>query len=64
MAEAADASEAPGAGARQRSFVRELPFLVLVALGLALLIKTFLVQAFYIPSARWSRRCRSRTGCW
>jgi signal peptidase I len=33
------------------SFWRELPFLVIVALVLALLIKTFLVQAFYIPSA-------------
>jgi signal peptidase I len=33
------------------SFWRELPFLVAVALLLALLIKTFLVQAFYIPSA-------------
>jgi signal peptidase I len=32
-------------------FWRELPFLVIVALGLALLIKTFLIQAFYIPSA-------------
>jgi signal peptidase I len=32
------------------SFLRELPFLLLVALGLALLIKAFLVQAFYIPS--------------
>jgi signal peptidase I len=33
------------------SFWRELPVLVAVALLLALLIKTFLVQAFYIPSA-------------
>jgi signal peptidase I len=32
------------------SFLKELPFLLLVALGLALLIKAFLVQAFYIPS--------------
>ena len=31
-------------------FLSELPGLVLVALFLALLIKTFLVQAFYIPS--------------
>ena len=35
---------------RSGSFFRELPFLVLVAFGLALLIKTFLVQAFFIPS--------------
>ena len=32
-------------------FWRELPVLVLVALVVAILIKTFLVQAFYIPSA-------------
>jgi signal peptidase I len=32
------------------SFFRELPFLVLIAFVLALLIKAFLVQAFYIPS--------------
>jgi signal peptidase I len=31
-------------------FFRELPGLILVAFVLALLIKTFLVQAFYIPS--------------
>ena len=35
---------------RGGSFFRELPFLVLVAFVLALLIKAFLVQAFYIPS--------------
>jgi signal peptidase I len=34
-----------------RSFWRELPFLIIIAVVLALLIKTFLVQAFYIPSA-------------
>jgi signal peptidase I len=32
------------------NLLRELPVLILVALGLALLIKTFLVQAFFIPS--------------
>src|SRR5919107_1542724 len=31
-------------------FFRELPFLVVIAFLLALLIKAFLVQAFYIPS--------------
>lgn len=35
---------------RQRSFWRELPILVGVALVLALIIKTFLLQAFSIPS--------------
>jgi signal peptidase I len=32
-------------------FFKELPVLVALALGIALLIKAFLVQAFYIPSA-------------
>ncbi len=33
-----------------RSFWRELPILILVALVVAVVIKTFFVQAFYIPS--------------
>ncbi len=33
-----------------RSFWRELPLLVVIALILAVLIKTFVVQAFFIPS--------------
>lgn len=33
-----------------RSFWRELPILILVALVIAVLIKTFVVQAFWIPS--------------
>ncbi|HEY2286885.1 MAG TPA: signal peptidase I [Streptosporangiaceae bacterium] len=39
------------AGKRNRSFWRELPVLIVVALAIALLIKTFVVQAFYIPSS-------------
>ena len=44
---------APPAGRRRRkkrSFWKELPILVAVALLLAVLIKTFAIQAFYIPS--------------
>jgi signal peptidase I len=33
-----------------RAFWREIPILVLIAFVIALVIKTFLVQAFYIPS--------------
>jgi len=47
----------PGRGAhaapqpeKSGSFWKELPILLLVAFGLAFLVKTFLVQAFYIPS--------------
>jgi signal peptidase I len=36
---------------RGRSFWRELPLLVVIALVIALVIKTFVVQAFYIPSS-------------
>jgi signal peptidase I len=35
---------------RKRSFVRELPLTLVVALGLSLIIKTFFLQAFLIPS--------------
>ena len=45
---------APRAGHRrkrkQRSFWRELPILIAVALLLAVVIKTYAIQAFYIPS--------------
>jgi len=42
------ATTAQGKGSN--SFFKELPFLVIIAFLLALLIKAFLVQAFYIPS--------------
>jgi signal peptidase I len=47
-----DDGASPGAAPRQksRSFWRELPVLVIIALVIALLIKNFVVQAFYIPS--------------
>ncbi len=41
----------PRPAKKQRSFWKELPILIGIALVLALLIKTFLVQAFSIPSA-------------
>ncbi len=36
---------------RHRPFWRELPVLIVIAFAAALVIKTFLLQAFYIPSA-------------
>ncbi|GGY86587.1 signal peptidase I [Streptomyces poonensis] len=42
--------EAEEPGKKPRSFWKELPLLIGIALVLALLIKTFLVQAFSIPS--------------
>lgn len=44
-------SDAPDRGAKQKSFWRELPVLIVIAFVVALIIKTFVVQAFYIPSA-------------
>ncbi|HEY6786391.1 MAG TPA: signal peptidase I [Trebonia sp.] len=40
----------PSRPSRRRSFWRELPVLVVIALALALIVKTFVVQAFFIPS--------------
>jgi signal peptidase I len=37
-------------GGKRRSFWKELPVLIVVALVLALVIKTYALQAFYIPS--------------
>lgn len=50
LAPAAD-DEIGGRAKSALGFLKELPVLVVLALGIALLIKAFLVQAFYIPSA-------------
>ncbi|MFH9675620.1 signal peptidase I [Streptomyces sp. NPDC017405] len=47
---AADTDEGTRRPKKPRSFWKELPILIGIALVLALLIKTFLVQAFSIPS--------------
>jgi signal peptidase I len=39
------------AGEHTKSLLSELPILIVIALVVATLLKTFLVQAFYIPSA-------------
>jgi signal peptidase I len=50
-AEPAEASDPPVLARKgTRSLVRELPVLVVVALVIAIVIKTFVVQAFVIPS--------------
>lgn len=41
---------APATPQKKKSFWRELPGIVITALVISVLIKTFLVQAFYIPS--------------
>jgi signal peptidase I len=48
----AEETQKPAKGDKEKkgSFWKELPVLIVVALVLALIIKTFVVQAFYIPS--------------
>jgi signal peptidase I len=45
------------------SLLRELPVLLLVAFVLALLVKTFLVQAFFIPSGSMEQTLHGCPGC-
>jgi signal peptidase I len=48
---------------KRGSFIRELPVLLITAFGLALLIKTFLVQAFFIPSGSMEKTLHGCPGC-
>ncbi len=48
---------------KQTSLLRELPILLVVAFVLALLVKTFLVQAFFIPSGSMERTLHGCPGC-
>jgi signal peptidase I len=67
------ASEAPtgrsgrhrGAGREKRkgSLLRELPVLLVIALVLAVLVKTFFVQAFFIPSGSMETTLHGCPGC-
>ena len=49
--------------ASKGSLLRELPVLLLVAFVLALLVKTFLVQAFFIPSGSMEQTLHGCPGC-
>ncbi|TFV58786.1 signal peptidase I [Geodermatophilus sp. DF01-2] len=48
---------------KQGSLLRELPVLLLIAFVLALLVKTFLVQAFFIPSGSMEQTLHGCPGC-
>jgi signal peptidase I len=45
------------------SFLRELPVLLIIAFVLALIIKAFLVQAFFIPSGSMEQTLHGCPGC-
>jgi signal peptidase I len=51
------------AEAKKGSLLRELPVLLLVAFVLALIVKTFFVQAFFIPSGSMEETLHGCTGC-
>jgi len=51
------------ARAKKGSLLRELPVLLVIAFVLALLVKTFLVQAFFIPSGSMEQTLHGCTGC-
>jgi signal peptidase I len=57
------AGRRPKPAAKKRSFLRELPILVAVALVLSLVVKTFLVQAFFIPSESMEQTLHGCDGC-
>lgn len=50
MSTPVDETEQSPAEKPKRSFLSELPFLLLAALVVAVVIKTFIIQPFYIPS--------------
>ena len=52
-----------GKGAKKGSLLRELPVLLLIAFVLALVVKTFFVQAFFIPSGSMEQTLHGCTGC-
>ena len=65
-ASAPSPDEPPAGAARGRkkgSLLRELPVLLVIAFVLALLVKTFLVQAFFIPSGSMEQTLHGCTGC-
>src|SRR3712207_5073811 len=48
---------------KKGSLLRELPILLLVAFVLALIVKTFFVQAFFIPSGSMEQTLHGCPGC-
>jgi signal peptidase I len=59
----ASSSSRGGRPRAKRSLLLELPVLLVIALVLALLVKTFLVQAFFIPSGSMEQTLHGCPGC-
>jgi signal peptidase I len=57
------AARRTGRDAKKGSLLRELPVLLLIAFVLALVVKTFFVQAFFIPSGSMEQTLHGCTGC-
>jgi signal peptidase I len=55
--------EEPRKKKHEGSFMRELPFLLLIAFVLALVIKAFFFQAFFIPSGSMEQTLHGCPGC-
>jgi signal peptidase I len=55
--------ETPAHKPRRRSVLRELPVLIVVALVISLLLKAFIVQAFFIPSGSMEKTLHGCPGC-
>jgi signal peptidase I len=62
-AAAVDPAEDDDDAPEKRSFTKELWFLLVVALGLALFMKAFLIQAFFIPSGSMEKTLHGCDGC-
>jgi signal peptidase I len=62
---AAPASASSGSGAHKRHWrsIVELPVLIVVAIAVAILLKTFVIQPFYIPSESMEQTLYGCAGC-
>jgi signal peptidase I len=59
----ADTASTDRTAKKKNSLLRELPVLLLVAFVLALVVKTFFVQAFFIPSGSMEQTLHGCAGC-